>query len=465
MSSPKKEFYMPKADKFVSRLQEIAGKAAVIQDRDKLEAYALDGKRPKVIVSPRTMDEVSKVIAYANQQRMAVIPMGNGTKIGIGGVPKKIDIVLLTRRLNRITDCDIDNLTFSAESGMTLNEVQKHLAKEGRGYFLPLDPFFADKATLGGIVATNSSGPKRLLYGTARDLIIGMKTVFPNGDIVVSGGKTVKNVSGYDMCKLLIGSFGTLGIICEITFKILPLPEKEATLLVPFKALDEADGFVQEVSHSQLVPASIETLNATAVTKMKCRFSLPGEGKYVVAIGLEGVAESVERQISALGNVGEKHGALQSAVLNSLGHQGFWNALRNFSEGLAKRYPDLIALKSNFLISKCGKVIESYEKIFKGMGMDFAFICHSGNGILYSYVLADRNVRSKTETFVKLIKKLTSEAVKNEGNLVVESSPFSIRKKVDVWGKSRTDRQVMRRIKKEVDPAGVLNPGRFLGGI
>ncbi len=456
---------MPKADRFISKLQEIAGKATVIQDRDKLDTYALDGKRPKVIVSPRAMDEVSKIIAYANQQRLAVIPMGNGTKIGMGGIPKKMDIVLLTRRLSRITDCDIDNLTFSAESGMTLNEVQKHLAKESRGYFLPLDPSFTDKATLGGIVATNSSGPKRLLYGTARDLIIGMKTVFPNGDIVVSGGKTVKNVSGYDMCKLLIGSFGTLGIICEITFKILPLPEKEATLLVPFKTLDEADGFVQEVARSQLIPASVEMLNATAVTKMKYRLSLPGEGKYVVAIGLEGVAESVERQIYEMGALGKKHGALGTMPLDSEKHHAFWNAFRNFSKGLARGYPGLITLKSNFLISKGGKVIESYEKISKSMGMDCAFICHSGNGILYSYVMVDKNGRSKTETLVKLIKKLTSEAMKNEGNLVVESSPFSIKKKVDVWGKSRTDYQVMRRIKREVDPSNVLNPGRFLGGI
>jgi glycolate oxidase FAD binding subunit len=456
---------MSTADKLGSKLKEIAGKATVIQNRDRIEAYALDGKRPKVIVSPRTMDEVSKVIAYANEQRLAVIPMGNGTKIGTGGIPKRMDIVLLTRRLNRITDCDIDNLTFSAESGMTLNEVQKHLAKEGAGYFLPLDPSFTDKATLGGIVATNSSGPKRLLYGTARDLIIGMKTVFPNGDVVVSGGKTVKNVSGYDMCKLLIGSFGTLGIVCEITFKILPLPEKEATLLVPFKTLDEADGFVQEVTHSQLIPASIETLNATAVTKMKYRASLPGDGNYLVVVGLEGVAESVKRQISEMGALGKKHGAPETVLLDSEKYQAFWDAFRNFSKELAKGYPNLIALKSNFLISKGGKVLESYEKIFKSSGMDCAFICHSGNGILYSYVLADKSLRTKVDSLVKLIRKLTSEAAKNEGNLVVESSPFSIKKKIDVWGRPRADYQIMRRIKKQVDPGGVLNPGRFLGGI
>jgi FAD/FMN-containing dehydrogenase len=456
---------MAKADKFGSRLKEIAGRATVIKDRSKLEAYALDGKRPKVIVSPRTVDEISKIVAYANQQHLALVPMGHGTKTGMGRIPKTMDIVLLTTRLNRITDCDIDNLTLTAESGITLSQVQRHLAKEGKGYFLPLDPSFTDKATLGGIVATNSSGPKRLLYGTARDLIIGIKAVFPNGDFVVSGGKTVKNVSGYDMCKLLIGSFGTLGIICEITFKLLPLPEKEASLLVPFKTLDEANGFVQEVTHSQLLPASIETLNALAVRKMKYSLPLPYDGNYVVAIGLEGVAESTERQISDMGNIGKKHGALDPTALNSEKHHAFWNALRDFSRGLAKRYPEYVALKSNFLISKCGQMMGSYEKIAKGLGMDCAFISHSGNGILYTYELGDQGGRSRTESLVKFIKKLTSEAAKNEGNLVIEASPSSIKKKVDPWGKSRSDALIMRRIKKQIDPRGILNPGRFVGGI
>jgi glycolate oxidase FAD binding subunit len=456
---------MPTADKFGSRLKEIVGRATVIQDRHKLEAYALDGKRPKVIVSPRTVNEVSKIVAYANQEHLALVPMGNGTKTGMGGIPKKMDVVLLTTRLNRITDCDIDNLTLTAESGIPLSQVQRHLAKEGKGYFLPLDPPFTDKATLGGIVATNSSGPKRLMYGTARDLIIGMKAVFPNGDFVVSGGKTVKNVSGYDMCKLLIGSFGTLGIICEITFKLLPLPEREASLLVPFKTLDEANGFVEAITHSQLLPASIETLNPLAVRKMKYSLPSPSDGNYVVAIGLEGVAESTERQISDMGNIRKKHGALEPMALDSERHHAFWNALRDFSKGLAKRYPEYVALKSNFLISKCGQMMGSYEKIAKGLGMDCAFISRSGNGILYTYVLGNQDGRSRMEMLIKFIKKLTLEAAKNEGNLVIEASPPSVKKKVDPWGKSRSDALIMRRIKKQIDPRGILNPGRFVGGI
>ncbi len=456
---------MPRTDKLFSKLKEIVGEANVIQDPDKLKAYALDGKKPKVVVSPKTIDEVSKVVSYANQQHLSIIPRGSGTKMGMGGIPKKIDIILSTSRLNRITDSDCENLTLSAECGITLNEVQKSLAKVGKGYFLPLDPPFTEKATLGGITATNSSGPKRLLYGTARDMMIGTKTVFPNGDIVVSGGKTVKNVSGYDMCKLLIGSYGTLGIICEMTFKLLPLSEKEATLLFSFAKLEEADGFAREMRGSQLIPSSIQILNSIAVQKMKYSMSMPPNANYLVAIGLEGVAESIERQTSEMSGIGKKHKVLDAVILGPEKHQAFWIAIRDFSNGLTEKSPNLISLKSNFLISKSGEMMGSYEKITKELGIDCALICHSGNGILYSYILAGKNLRSKIESFIELIGKLTSEAVKNEGNLVVESSPLLIKKNVDVWGQFRGDYLVVRRLKEQIDPAGILNIGRFVGGI
>jgi glycolate oxidase FAD binding subunit len=452
-------------EKRFSKLKEIVGEANVIQDSENLKTYAIDGKRSKVIVSPGTMDEVSKIVSFANQQHLAIIPMGNGTKIGMGEIPKKIDIILSTNRLNRITDCDTNNLTLSVESGITLNEVQKKLGNEGKGYFLPLDPPFTDKATLGGIVATNSSGPKRMLYGTVRDLIIGIKAVFPNGDIVASGGKTVKNVSGYDMNKLLIGSYGTLGIICEMTFKLLPLPEKKATLLVFFSKLEDADKFVHEILRSQLLPASIEILNGMAMKKLKCPMSISTEENYLIAIGLEGVAESIDRQVSEMGEMGKKNGCLGTLVLNLEKHHSFWLAVRNFYEGLVEDHSNFVSLKSNFLISSYGEILGSYEKIGKEFGMDCAFICHSGNGILYSYVFTGKSVRSKTESLIELIKRFTSEAVKCEGNLVVESSPLFIKKRIDVWGEPRSDYKVMRRLKEQIDPTGILNPGRFVGGI
>ena len=456
---------MPKTDGLFVRLREMIGEAHVIQDPDQLKAYAIDGKKPKSVVTPATIDEVSKVVAYASQEHFAIVPRGNGSKMKMGGIPKKVDIVLSTRRLNRITDRDCENLTLSAESGLTLGEVQQGLAKVGKGYFLPLDPPFTDQATLGGIVATNSSGPKRLLYGSARDMMIGAKAVFPNGDIVVSGGKTVKNVSGYDMCKLLIGSYGTLGILCEMTFKLLPLPEKEATLGLSFAALEDADDFVRELRGGQLIPSSIEILNGLAVQKMKSSISMPPNGNYLVAVGLEGVAESIDRQVSEMSEMGKKHGTLEAVTLDAEKHQAFWVALRDFSSRLTDEDSNVISMKSNFLISKCGDILGSYEKIARGLGIHCAFISHAGNGILYSHVLPGKSIRSKVDSFVELIEKLTAEAAKNGGGLVVESSPPSIKKKVDVWGQSRSDYLVVRRLKEQIDPAGILNIGRFVGGI
>ncbi|OGP64673.1 MAG: hypothetical protein A2170_16370, partial [Deltaproteobacteria bacterium RBG_13_53_10] len=449
---------MPKTENLVSKLKEILGEANIVNDPEKLKAYALDGKKPKIAVSPGTIDEISKVIALANEKNLAVIPRGNGTKMEMGGIPRKMDLLLLTSRLNRITDKDCENLTLSAESGIALSEVQKNLAQEGRGYFLPLDPPFSSKATLGGIVAANASGPKRLLYGTSRDLITGIKAVFPNGDIVVSGGKTVKNVSGYDMCKLLIGSFGTLGILYEMTFKLLPLPEKNATLSVSFGKLEEADGFVREIISSQLVPASIEMVNSPALEFLKHRIPLATDGNYLVAIGLEGVVEGVDRQLAEMESIGKKHGAAKVEALNPKEGGAFWIALRDFSDAA-----EFISLKSNFTISKRGEMIGSYEKMAKESGAECALICHSGSGILHSYLFAGMGRKVKAEGFAELIQKFTAEAVKYEGNLVVESAPPALKKKIDVWGEVRSDAGIVRRIKEEIDPKGILNPGRFVG--
>jgi glycolate oxidase FAD binding subunit len=454
---------MPKIEKLIPRLKEIVGKDNIVKDPDKLKAFAIDGKKTKVILSPSTIDEISKIVVYANEQNLSIIPMGNGSKMGIGGIPKNADILLRTTRLNRITDCDCDNLTLSAECGITLDEVQKKLAQEGKGYFLPLDPSFTEKATLGGIVATNSSGPKRLLYGTARDLIIGAKAVFPNGDIVVSGGKTVKNVSGYDMCKLLIGSYGTLGILCEMTFKLLPLPEEAATLLLSYATLEGAVQFGQEILRSQYLPSSIEILNGGAVKRIN--FQAGQQGDYLVAIGLEGVAESIDRQVSEMGEKARKQGALETTVLQSEAHSSFWKAVRDFSEGLVEEGSRFVSFKSIFLISRNGEVLDHYEKTAREAGVVCAFICHAGSGVLYTYVLTGKGGRSKKESLLSLTKEFYSVAVKNEGHLMVESCPPALKKEMDVWGAQRGEYEIMRRLKREIDPKGILNPGRFVGGI
>jgi glycolate oxidase FAD binding subunit len=399
------------------------------------------------------VEEISKLMVIATAEKLGVAPRGNGTKMAGGGIPRKLDVVLSMLRINRITEHDVPNLSLSAEAGITLAEVQKKLAGTGKGSFLPLDPPHTEKATIGGIIAANSSGPRRYLYNSARDLLLGLKAVLPNGDIVAFGGKTVKNVSGYDMTKLMIGSRGALGVITEITTKLLPMPEASATLLASFDDLTKAGSLTRKILHSVLLPSAMELMDEKAAGR------LGEKGRYLVAFSLEGVGEAVERQVKEIGEAAKGEGAVDSKVLKGEGDHAFWVRVRDFPLASAAS----VILKSNFAVSKQSEILGNYEKWARAAGVECAFIGHAGNGIITCYILGDGT--AKMEALADLIGRFTAEAVKYDGNLIVEAAPRALKEKVGVWGQPRMDYVVMRRLKEKIDPAGILNPGRFVGGI
>ena len=444
---------MSNSNQWISTLNGIIGEPNVIRDPDQLKAYAVDGLAPKAVVIPGKVEGISRLLAYASLEKRTVVPRGNGTKMAAGAIPGKIDLVLSMVRINRITEHDIPNLSLSVEAGITLAEVQKKLAGTGKGSFLPLDPPYSEQATIGGIIATNSSGPRRYLYNSARDLLLGLKAVSPNGDVVAFGGKTVKNVSGYDMTKLMIGSWGALGVITEITTKLLPLPEASATLLASFGDLAKAGSLTRKILHSVLLPSAMELMDGRAAGHF-------GEkARYLVAFSLEGVGEAVDRQVAEIGELAEREGAIDTKVLKGEDDRTFWIRVRDFA--LASTAS--VILRSNVVISKLTETLGNYEKMAQAAGVDCALIGHAGNGILTSYIL-DYDA-AKMDPVADLIGKFTDEAAKHEGNLILESSPRDLKERVSVWGRPRSDDVVMRRLKETVDPGGVLNPGRFVGGV
>ena len=313
-----------------------------------------------------------------------------------------------------------------------------------------------EKATIGGIVATNASGPKRYLYGTVRDLLLGLRAVSPNGDIVSFGGKTMKNVSGYDMIKLMIGSWGSLGIITGVTTKLLPLPEASATVLASFDTLAAVGPFIRKILHSVLLPSAVDLISGKAAERL-------GEtSNYLLAFSLEGFTEAVDRQVAEINAAAKNEGAVSVNILKGTEDQDFWTRVRNFSLDLEMEFSPPVVLKSNFVLSRHAEMLEAYEKTTRAAGVCAAFILRAGNGILYTYLLENAN---NVGGLAELIGKLTAEAVKYEGNLVVESCPPKIKEKISVWGQQRSDHLIMRRLKENMDPRGVLNPGRFVGGI
>ena len=258
------------------QLEKIVGAEHAVADPTAAVKFSVDGVVPGVVVRPGTQDEASKVLAACADANAAVIPWGGGTAMGLGNPPRRADVAMPLDRLDRIVEFDAANLCVTVEAGVKLAALQTTLAQKRE--ILPLDPPAESKVTVGGLVAANLSGPSRLLYGTARDWVLGMRVALPGGERIHCGGKVIKNVSGYDMNKLFIGSLGTLGIITEVTFKLLPLPATRAAVVGLFPDLARATDVVRQTLESVLLPEALDLLDADAVTLVAPRLGLEAPG-------------------------------------------------------------------------------------------------------------------------------------------------------------------------------------------
>ena len=232
-------------------LQRIVGESGILSE-EQVAAYTFDGYVPKAVVLPTSVQEIQEILQFAVNQNLSVMPAGAGTKLGIGNLPQKVDIVLATTRLNSVVEYEPADLTVTVEAGIRLKDLQTELAKHRQ--YLVLNPPSADRCTIGGIVATNASGSFRLRHGTARNQVLGLRVVQADGTVVKSGGKVVKNVAGYDLNKLYIGAFGTLGIITEVTLKLSPIPVQEAILTADFQNVQDAADTGLAIVGSQTLP-------------------------------------------------------------------------------------------------------------------------------------------------------------------------------------------------------------------
>src|SRR5437764_2720400 len=290
-------------------IQEHAPAAQVTSETDTLRNYAVDGLLPRLVVTPTTVEEVAKIVALTNAHGLSLLTRGGGSRMSIGGLPERIDVLLETNRLTRMLEHEAPDLTCHVEAGLTLAALQAQLATKGQ--WLAFDPPDAGQATLGGLLSSNASGPKRLRYGSARDLVIGLHVVQANGEVARSGGRVVKNVAGYDLNKLYIGSLGTLGVIVEANFKLQPLPAAERTLLLSFANASDAMRMVIALLGSLLTPSAIELIDPGAASDMSDFFGLklPVNG-YSLAIDFEGTTTSIDRQVDEARLLARNHAAL-----------------------------------------------------------------------------------------------------------------------------------------------------------
>jgi len=438
----------------VKTLESIVGAEHLLADGE-IRGYAVDGVVPHAVAFPASVEEVSAVLAACNKAKAAVVPWGGGVHMGLGGVPKRVGVVLGLGRLNHMLEHEPADMTSTVQAGMTLAGYQARLS--GQGQLLGLDPPGGDRATIGGILAANASGPRRLRYGTGRDLLIGVRVVHADGRVTKGGAKVVKNVTGYDMNKLYVGSLGTLGVIVEATFRLHPVPACERTWVAAFSTAAEARRVVARILDSPIVPSALELLNETAAREVGRRMGVTSEVRGVVlALAIASVPEAVDAQIrAAQGMAGE---AGDHEVLDGPAHEAFWAAAREIDPGDGWA----VVVKASVLLDKVGEAMEYGERLAKQDGLNVAALSEAGTGILRFYFRGDDG-ENGTLRLARVVEPLRAFAVQAKGSLVVLQAPVAVKERVDVWGPPGKGFAMMRGLKEQFDPGNILNPGRFVG--
>ncbi|MBI2364412.1 MAG: FAD-binding oxidoreductase [Deltaproteobacteria bacterium] len=427
-------------DQLAQRLGVELGAAAVITEQSVLASHIVDGMQPALVCFPAAAEQIAAALRVAAEAEAAVIPWGGGTAMQIGNRPRSLDVVMETGRLDRVIEHDGANLTATVQSGMTLMALQEVLARQKQ--ILPFDPPFPARATIGGIVAANLNGPRRSCYGSVRDLVIGMKVSLASGEVIKAGGKVVKNVAGYDMCKLFVGSLGTLGILTEVTLRVAPIPETAATV-VAAGALPKVLRFVDELSRSPLLPAAVALMNSRALGA--------GQNDWRAAIRCEGFAETVARHTNDALAMAQRVG-LGAEILRDSADGQLWDRVRDFPLQTGRVVYRVTVARAS--------VAESVRAIREWNGSEFqpAILSNPPTGTLW---VAESERQTSPQRFADLL----SLAPRCGGHAIIFAAPDDTKKNIDVWGPPPPTLALMREMKNQFDPTGLLNPGRFVGGL
>ena len=433
-------------------LIQIVGEAGILPD-DRLNRYTIDGIGPQAVVLPRSTHEIQEVLGYAADSKLVVIPAGSGTKLGVGNPPEGVDLVLSTSRLDQVLEYEPADLTVTVEAGIQLAALQAKLAEHGQ--YLSLDPPYADRCTIGGITATNASGPSRLRFGGARDLVLGMRVVQSSGTVVKSGGKVVKNVAGYDLNKLYLGSFGTLGVITEISLKLQPLPEIERTILLTFANIGEAVNVASEISGSQLLPTFLNLFVNSA--------PLTDNPEPCLLIGLDGHPETVEWQIDSVKTIAQQNGVFSVGVYEGQQQQELRTSMCTFPEDGSAT--PIVICRANLRKTDIGDFVNTTLEVNESVSWRVRATGLMGNGVVYVIFSDFPDGEVPVQHVADILANLRDAAANVGGNLIVESASAALKRQIDVWGPVGRSFELMKAIKTKLDPIGLLNVGRFVGGI
>ena len=436
---------MPDWSGLLEQLETCVGSDALCTGPDGLP---IDEVPVRAVCSPAAVTELCEVVRIASAAQCPIYPLGGRTQLGLGLPGRGEGIGLSTAQLDRVIDYPSRDMTITVEAGIRVAKLQEILRAEGQR--LPVDVPRAAEATLGGAIATNTSGPRRYGLGTLRDYVIGITVVGADGKETKAGGRVVKNVAGYDLCKLYIGSLGTLGIITQVTLKLRPLPEASAVVWMKFEQSELVTTALDRLVNSKTRSTAIDLVNPAGAELIANLLGQPVPcGPWLLVVGFEANAEAVQGQVEQVQQE-LKELVTWSQPFEGEEAQQIWRALVEFQAAEI----GLVTFKANFRSSATVEFLDAAQR----QPVSWMVHAHAGNGIVFGHALPGAN-RAAVQSSLAMLRAL---AVSRSGNLVFRRCPTEWKAELAIWGEPRGDAWLMQSIKQKLDPMNILNPGRII---
>lgn len=453
--------------KMKRRLIEIVGTENVLDSNQHRLVYSYDATPnfqhlPDAAVMPRSTEEVSSILKLCNEMKIPIVPRGSGTNLSAGTCPVEGGIVLLFNHMNRILEIDEENLTVTVQPGLITLELIK--AVEERGLFYPPDPSSMKISTIGGNLSENSGGLRGLKYGVTRDYVMGLEAVLPNGDIIKTGGKLAKDVAGYDLTRLFVGSEGTLGVITEATLKLIPMPETKRTMLAIYDDLDAAAKTVSAIIANRIIPATLEFLDKPTLEVVEdfAKIGLPTYAQAVLLIEQDGPEEVVNRDMAKMAELCRQESAVDIQIAQTTEEaEALTTARRAALSALARKKPTTILEDATVPRSNVAEMVRAINTIAAKYNVNICTFGHAGDGNLHPTCMTDARDKEELERVEQAFAEIFEKAIELGGTITGEHGVGKMKAPYLEWKLGETGIAAMKAIKAAFDPNNIMNPGKM----
>lgn len=451
----------------LQKIKSIVGEKNFLDSEEDKLCYSYDGTpvlqhKPEAVVFPQSEEVISQILKLANEEKFAVVPRGAGTGLSGGSIPVENSIVLVLTKWNKILEIDSKNLTATVEPGVITAQIQKEVEKIG--LFYPPDPGSMNVCTIGGNVAENAGGLRGLKYGVTKNYVLGVEMILPNGEKLISGGKNVKDVAGYNLKDFIVGSEGTLGIFTKILLKLIPKPTNSITILAYFNKLLDSAKAVSDIIASHITPCMMEFLDNTTINCVEdyTKIGLPRNSEAVLLIEVDGRGSIVDEDAERIKEILHKNNAVNIKLAKDAGEAlNLKSARRSAFSALARRRPTTILEDATVPRSELPVMIEKVQEAAKKYDVTFGNFGHAGDGNLHPTCLTDERDNNELSRAHHAFDFIFNEAIKLGGTITGEHGTGLAKKQFLESVAGIPGVEMMKKIKLSIDENNILNPGKI----